>query len=220
MTIDAESDGMTTAPEARAEAPAQAEEANEVPVVAAVETLGEAELPPVPAGTVAGPDPVVLVPDDEPGAGALDPVDAAPEGPVDDLGGGEPTLRWLGEDGPEVDQLLAEGEASHDEVMLALVEACLEGEVTGQTIAQIFCRGNVDDPRVSLLLLLLAQDAPITAELVLSACRSQGWGELVDQAAIVREELRRAGDAGVEAVTATVATFVPAQGGVSPGGAP
>ncbi len=132
------------------------------------------------------------------------------EGVSLDLGGEEAseTMRFLGSPiGPEVDFISPEpGESSFEEVMIQLVDGALEGlegseePMTGEKVAQIFCRGDVQDARVTFLLSLLAQNQPVTAELVLSVVRAQGesFEELVDGAILVREELARAGETSVE----------------------
>ena len=109
-------------------------------------------------------------------------------------------IRFLGSSmGPELDYISPEeGLSSFGEVMIQLVdsalesEAGLEEELTGERVAQIFCRGDVEDARVTFLLTLLAQNQPITAGLVLAAARAQGFEELVEQAVLSREELARA----------------------------
>lgn len=133
------------------------------------------------------------------------------EGPVWARVGDEPALRFLGSSiGPEVDFVSPEeGVQSFDQVMIQLVDAALEAsegaseELTGEGVAQVFCRGDVEDERVAFLLLLLAQNQPITGELVLLAIRArEGGNDLVDGAILAREELARAGDVAVEQLSA------------------
>lgn len=94
--------------------------------------------------------------------------------------------------------------ASLGEVLVQLADAAIEAEegaaepLTGSLLAQIFCRGDVEDERVAFLLLLLAQDEPVSGRLVLAALRAQGHEELVERALVTREELRRVGDLAVE----------------------
>ena len=176
----------------------------------AVEVAEEASLPPVPEGVVPS-EPVLPVFDSElpPGTMSLNFAETRDEeGKVE-------TLRFLGSSiGPELDFISPEeGTATFGEVMIQLIDQALESqaldsdsagvqELTGEKVAQIFCRGDTDDPRVSFLLLLLAQNEPITADLVLRAAEAHGHADLVDGARLAREELTRAGDVSVEQLSA------------------
>lgn len=135
-----------------------------------------------------------------------------------------PTLRYLGETGPELDYVSPEEEiSSFGDVMIQLVDAALEAterqeagldaEFDGETVAQIFCRGDVGDPRVNYLLLLLAQNQPVTAELALAVASETGHEDLVLQARIAREELARVGDVSVEQVGASGTSFAVPEAG-------
>lgn len=164
------------------------------------------------------------------GAISTEPVPAAEtsaETATEDLGAEEETagteesvqLRFIGEGGPEVDFLSPEPEElSFEAVILALVDAALEAErggpaLGGQQVAQIFCRGDVEDPRVAFLLLLLAQDKPVDGSLVLAAARAtEGLEDLVERAVVEREELARVGDVSVEQLSAG-GTFTPLESG-------
>lgn len=176
----------------------------------AVAAEEEATLPVVPAGAILSETPVV-----------------APEGAesVEGEPAAEVQLRFIGEGGPEVDYISPEPEdLTFEGVVLQLVDAALEAErggapLGGHQVAQIFCRGDVEDPRVSFLLLLLAQDKPVDGTLVLAAARAtEGLGELVEQAIIQREELARVGEVSVEQLSAG-GTFTP-MGAVAPAEVP
>lgn len=180
-------------------------EAFAIGIAAADATLGEAALPAIPAGAVPS------VP-----AAEFSPTDEGSEEVVDF--GGEETIapRYLGETGPEQFDFVAleEGPFSFGDIMIQLVDVAIESEskgngesITGETVAQIFCRGDVEDERVAFLLLLLGQNRPITASLILAAARAQGYEELVEQATLVRTELERAGDISVEQLVASSGTF-------------
>lgn len=170
-------------------------------VAAALAATDEAStLPPVPEGVVPEETASPLVPDSDPESGSSAPGESEPI-----------AVRFLGSSiGPELDFVSPEaGPQSFDEVMVQLVDAALEDVegaspgLTGEGVAQIFCRGDVEDPRVSFLLLLLAQNQPVTGELVLLAVRArEGGDDLVDGAVLAREELARAGDLAVEQLSA------------------
>lgn len=123
-----------------------------------------------------------------------------------------PTMRLLGSDveglgqevGDGVDWALPDEEVDFGGVMIQLVDSALEeGErFDGARLAQIFCRGDVEDERVAFLLLLLGQNRPVTGELVLQVASERGYEELVLQATLAREELQAAGDVAVEQATA------------------
>lgn len=122
-----------------------------------------------------------------------------------------PTMRLLGADveglgqevGDGLDWVSPDEEVDFGDVMIQLVDSALEeGEgFDGQQLAQIFCRGDVEDERVAFLLLLLGQNRPVTGELVLQVASERGYEELVLQARLAREELQAAGDVAVEQAT-------------------
>jgi len=202
-----------------------------IPTVVDDQSAYDAALPVVPVGVVstsapveitltnvAETAPIELPPDVPEDAGiaqedlgdVLDASEAADQEAI------APTLRLLGSEiGPEFEGHVPEiGEEDEPldfgSTLIQLVDAALEeGEAfDGQRLAQIFCRGDVEDDRIAFLLLLLAQNRPVTGELVLLAAREQGHGELVDHATIAREELGAAADVAVEQATA-LGGFVP-----------
>lgn len=131
-------------------------------------------------------------------------------------------IRFVGSSiGPEFDGFAEDyvspeqGTATFEEVLVQLLDAALEGPsdasepLTGEGLVKIFCRGDVQDERVVLLLSLLAQDQPVTGELVVAVLRAQGHEYLVDGALLAREELARAGDVAVEQLEASSGHFVP-----------
>ena len=130
-----------------------------------------------------------------------------------------PPLRYLGDSGPELDVIPPEEASSFGDVMILLVDAALEAKektdkgldpaFAGETVAQIFCRGDVEDPRVSFLVLLIAQVTELSGEVVLAVAEEAGLGDLVEQARIAREELARVGDVSVEEVSLSAASFHP-----------
>jgi hypothetical protein len=201
---------------------------------------GEENLPPVPAGVVAAQAaaPVaaegnVIKPEDLARAESTGQAEqealseeSLAEEPLEESAEEEalaPTLRYLGAEGPELDFIEPEGElTTFGDVLIQLVDTALDHEgkgsgeqMTGEAVAQIFCRGDVQDDRVTFLLLLLAQNRPVTAEMVLAAARSLGHEELVEQATISREELARAGDVSVEELTLAGTFAVPSASAMS-----
>ena len=156
-------------------------------------------LPPVPEGVVEAGKPEARGPrpeeeENEPSEGVEPPYRFEGEPPV---------LRILGSSLEDEISFVSPEESlsTFGEVMVQVVDAALEGDgepLTGHGLAQIFARGDVEDDRVQFLLLLLAQNQPITGELVLLAARAQGYEDLVDGALLAREEILRAGDVSVE----------------------
>ena len=180
-----------------------------------LEAREEDSLPPVPEGVLVDVREAAVF-DEEPVQGV--------EGEVDShhFEGAPPVLRFLGSgsesefDGFPEDYVSPEqGTATFGEVLVQLLDAALEGlsdspePLTGEGLVRIFCRGDVQDERVVLLLSLLAQDQPVTGELVVAVLRAQGYEELVDGALLTREELARAGEVAVEQLSASTGTFDP-----------
>ena len=186
-----------------------------------LETREEDSLPPVPEGVLAV-EREAPVFDDEPVQG----VEVDGEGDAHRFEGAPPVLRFLGSSGesefdgfPEDYVSPEQGTATFGEVLVQLLDAALEGlsdssqPLTGEGLVKIFCRGDVQDDRVVLLLSLLAQDQPVTGELVVAVLRAQGYEELVDGALLTREELARAGEVAVEQLSASTGTFEPLDAG-------
>lgn len=168
----------------------------------------EATLPPVPEGAILS--------EVATAAAAEAEVAAETEETVEDAEGAVPAIRLIGEGVEIEDTSFADSDPvplDFQGVMLALVDAALDADkggapLTGQMVAQIFCKGDVEDPRVEFLLLLLAQDKPVDGPLVLAAARAtEGLETLVEEAVATREELERVGDVSVEQLSA--GSFVP-----------
>ncbi len=182
-----------------------------------LEAREEDSLPPVPEG-------VLAVEREAPAfdEGPVQGVEVDGEGDSHHFEGAPPVVRFLGSgsesefDGFPEDYVSPEqGTATFGEVLVQLLDAALEGlsdssePLTGEGLVKIFCRGDVQDERVVLLLSLLAQDQPVTGELVVAVLRAQGHEELVDGALLTREELARAGEVAVEQLEASSGHFVP-----------
>lgn len=92
-----------------------------------------------------------------------------------------------------------------DEAIEATKQGTESGEaLTGRRVAEIFCQGDVADARVAFLLNLLAQNRPVTGQLVLGVARSLGFAEYVAQALATAQELSAVGGVAVEAVSVPV----------------